>query len=89
MLPEKVNKYECGIVNLDSCVITRNHWVCQYKNNKVIILTVVKKFDKSLKEQVNCFRKVILQKINCVKKQIKNLFYINRCKIKYEWPEVY
>lgn len=36
MLPEKVNKYECGIVNLGSFDTNGTHWVCYYKNNKKI-----------------------------------------------------
>ena len=32
-LPNKINKIECGIVNLDSIENQGTHWVCYYKNN--------------------------------------------------------
>lgn len=34
LLPKKINKYECGIVNLDSSNGLGTHWVAYYKNNK-------------------------------------------------------
>ncbi|MBS0032562.1 MAG: hypothetical protein KFE23_00350 [Candidatus Baumannia cicadellinicola] len=33
-LPEKVKKFECGIVNLDSIMGSGTHWICYYKNDK-------------------------------------------------------
>ena len=35
MLPEKVNKNECGIVNLGSFDTNGTHWVIYYKNDKI------------------------------------------------------
>ena len=32
-LPTKVNKKECGIVNLNTSQEPGSHWVCYYKNN--------------------------------------------------------
>ena len=33
-LPDKINKVECGIVNLDISQNKGTHWVCYYKNNE-------------------------------------------------------
>lgn len=51
MLPNKVNKYECGIVNLGSFNANRTHWVCYYKKGKVNYYfdTFGNLIDKSLK----------------------------------------
>lgn len=32
MLPEKVNKTECGIINLGSILSNGTHWTCYFKN---------------------------------------------------------
>ena len=34
-LPKNVNKFECGIVNLDSFDGNGTHWVCYYKKDKI------------------------------------------------------
>ena len=33
-LPKNVNKFECGIVNLDSINGNGTHWICYYKKDK-------------------------------------------------------
>lgn len=33
LLPDKCNKTECGIINLDSVFSTGTHWTCYFKNN--------------------------------------------------------
>lgn len=33
LLPEKTNKIECGIINLDSILSSGTHWTCYFKNN--------------------------------------------------------
>lgn len=35
MLPKTVDKFECGIVNLDSFYGNGTHWVCYYKKDKI------------------------------------------------------
>ena len=35
MLPNKINKTECGIVNLDSFEGNGTHWVCYFKKDKI------------------------------------------------------
>lgn len=34
-LPEKVKKYECGIINLDSIDGNGTHWLCYYKKHNL------------------------------------------------------
>lgn len=34
-LPSRCNKYECGVINLDSESGLGTHWVSYYKNDKV------------------------------------------------------
>lgn len=34
-LLNKVNKYECGIVNLDNFSGNGTHWICYYKKNNI------------------------------------------------------
>ena len=35
LIPKRVNKFECGIVNLDSFDGKGTHWVCYYKIDKI------------------------------------------------------
>ena len=44
-LPQKVNKIECGIINLENSSEEGSHWTAYYKNtykNFILILTEVK-----------------------------------------------
>lgn len=34
-LPEKVNKNECGIINLDNFSGSGTHWICYYKKDNI------------------------------------------------------
>lgn len=36
-LPEKCNKTECGIINLDSILSSGSHWTCYFKVNDYAI----------------------------------------------------
>lgn len=35
MLPNNVNKFECGIINLDTFDGNGTHWVCYYKKDNI------------------------------------------------------
>lgn len=37
LLPEKTNKIECGIINLDSILSSGTHWTCYFKNNNYAV----------------------------------------------------
>lgn len=37
MLPDKINKTECGIINLDSILSSGTHWTCYFKRGNHVV----------------------------------------------------